>query len=195
MPLTFVLLSRVAGDLPPTAQPTLWKRGLAVLLWIVLPVVAINLLQRGAPLAFGLPRAGWPFAPSLLALAAAVPVLWKARQATGVFRPGWKGGTGVLLSCVVAYAGLTYYPDLLRHRRAEALETRQSRHWDLRFEPGQFTEEQQREWAAAADQRVEALAGRLGISLTNKPRIAYVHVTSESKQSLSLRSAATIARM
>ena len=101
VPLTFVLLSRVAGDLPPTAQPALWKRGLAVLLWMVLPVVAINLLQRGAPLAFGLSRAGWPFAPSLLALAAAVPVLWKARQATGVFQPGWKGGAGVMLSGVV----------------------------------------------------------------------------------------------
>ena len=184
VPLTFVLLSRAAGDLPPTTQPTMWKRGLAVLLWIVLPVVAINLLQRGAPLAFEMSRAGWPFAPSLLALTVVVPVLWKARQATGVFQPGWKGGTGVLLSGVVAYAGLTYYPDIVRHRRAEALEARQSRHWDLRFEPGQFTEEQQREWAAAADERVEALAGRLGISLTQKPRTAYVHVTSESKQSL-----------
>ena len=184
VPLTLILLSRVAGDLPPTAEPARWKRGLAALLWMVLPVLAINLLQGRAPLAFGFSRAGWAFSPSLLALAAVAPVLWKAGRPRGVFHPGWKGGVGVMLSGAAAYAGLAYYPHIVRQHRADAVEVQPSRHWELRFEPEQFTPEQRQRWAAAADGRLEALASRLNLSITDKSRIAYVHVTSESKQAL-----------
>ena len=184
VPLTLIWLSRVAEDFPPTAEPARWRRGLAALLWMVLPVLAINLLQGRAPLAFGFSRAGWAFAPSLLALAAVAPVLWKGGRPRGVFPAGWKGGVGVTLSGAVAYAGLTYYPHIVRQHRADAVAVRPSRHWELRFEPEQFTPEQQQRWATAADERIESLASRLDLAITNKPRIAYIHVTSESKQAL-----------
>ena len=178
----FVVLGRMSGDFPPAADPAFWKRCAAGLLWVVLPVLALNLAQGRTPITFGFWRTGWLLAPSVLALGAVLPALWKGRTPKGVFEPRWKGVFGLILGSVAVYVGLSQYPELVRHRQAAAMEPFTSRYWDLRFEPGQFTPAQKRKWSGAADARLEALAKRVGINIAPKQRVALVHVTSRSKQ-------------
>jgi hypothetical protein len=176
-------LSRVVSLIHIDGTTGRWGRfgwGLAL---FVIPVALINWYQVGAR--FG-PSYLLLLGPTWIAVLALLGSLWRPRPTSAPLQLSRVGGAVVLCLALSSYAGANYFSRIEAQPKKEAyFDEHQSRHWDLRFERGYFTPEERTDWADAADERLENLADKIGVSLQNSRRLlAYVHVTTDSKRAL-----------
>ncbi|MBI3693707.1 MAG: hypothetical protein HY238_02545, partial [Acidobacteria bacterium] len=140
----------------------------------VLPLVIVGLfLSRFF-------RPGWPwtallYSPALLAL------LFGLHGAGEPLRLGGRGAAVIVAAFGLACGGIYNYQDLDRFFRRADFVSRQSSYWRLHFEKGALPEARQTELAAACDQRLAALAVRLGIPPPNPALHAFFYASTERK--------------
>lgn len=182
------LLSYTVGLIHVGGEAGRWGRFAWGLALFVVPVAVVNWYQEGVP--FGTDfwrRLALPlYGPTLIAVLALLGALWRPRLTSAPLQLSRLGGAVVLCLALSSYAAANYFSRIETQPKKEALfDEHQSRHWDLRFERGAFTPEERTDWADAADERLEELTEKLGVSRADSQRLlAYVHVTTDSKRAL-----------
>ena len=161
------------------------RRLLALGRWLVLPAAIVGLAINAPLLRFwGLFVVAFVFGPALLALLAGLPgVLARSRPATP-FRPSFAGTLVLLLTSGFVTSGLWGYEKLARRGGHENFSSHESRYWRLQIESPAGIALVPEEVAAEADERVVALAGRLGLKPPNPGLRALYHFSPESKRAL-----------
>ena len=129
-----------------------------VVLTLLLPPARIDLWQRFL---------GLPYAPAVFAGAiAALALIRRDVDARPIDEPGQAGSfyaVGLAGAVALATFGLPDWNTSPRDR--PATELRASAHWELQFEKGGMPEADQASLLSAADLRIAAAAGRLGIAV------------------------------
>jgi hypothetical protein len=158
--------------------------------WVLLPTLA-----AGAALLTADRRFAWTILLGALLvyeLALGLPAALRAPRAPGTVlsadRPGRRGALALLAVFFLVLGALLSFDKAARavtHARAQSdLTTARGRHWIVHV-PAELVKVRPAEaWAAAADQRLEALATRLEIALPAQPLEAFFYASTEKKEEI-----------
>ncbi|MFQ5662786.1 MAG: hypothetical protein ACE5HL_03025 [Terriglobia bacterium] len=120
----------------------------------------------------------------VVVLLTGLPAATRRARPAPPLRPSF-GGAVILLGVLgLTLSGLLGYTKIARLAGQAEFSADQSQHWQLYFEKGRPVQAQRAALATAADERLAALAGRLGLELPNPALRAYFHTSTESKHTL-----------
>ncbi|MFQ5927113.1 MAG: hypothetical protein ACE5MH_06735, partial [Terriglobia bacterium] len=168
-----------------SAADTPGLRLLALGRWVLLPagivsvVLTTYLLRWWSLLGWGV-----TLGILLLILLAGLPAAVRQARPAPPFRPGFAGAVVLLLAFGLALGGLYSFNTLNRLVRRSDFSEFPSQHWQLHFKKDNRVEAHRAALGAAADERLAAMAQRLGLELPNPSLHIYLHTSTETKNAL-----------
>ncbi len=158
------------------------ERLLALLHWLVLPATLASLLLYPRFLLYwNALLLGLVLVPALMLLLVGLPAALTPARPAPELRRSVAGAMVVLAGCALVITGGTGYERLAGTVRRGQMTELESERWELRADQGALAKFDGARLAGTADERLENMAARLGVSLPNQAPRAYLYASADAK--------------